>query len=169
MPAKIEHSVSGKPTAHDTSGHASDQDNAVYVFVYGTLRVGEANDIRDVARRHGFPEPRLVGTITVPGTLRDFGDYPGWVPDDKAATRVVGDVYDVAPNLILILDDIEEVYPGRPGLFTRTTLSLPCAGAMFLCMAYPVDPSAAAKQPVIESGDWVAHRRSRSARPNPTP
>lgn len=169
MSAKIKQSVKDKWATHDIRGHANGQDDTMYVFVYGTLRAGEANDIGDVARRHGLPEPRRVETTTVPGTLHDFGDYPGWVPNDEAATLVVGDVYDVAPNLIPILDDIEEVYPGRPGLFTRTTLSLPCAGAMLLCMAYPVDPSVAATRPVIEGGDWVAYRRSGPVRPNPIP
>lgn len=135
---------------------------SVYVFIYGTLRAGESNDIALVARRHELPEPERVGATSVPGTLHDFGDYPGWVPGGHAATRVTGDVYRIAPALVPVLDDIEEVYPGTPGLFIRTTLPVPCAGSTHLCIAYPVDAAAAAGRAVIEGGDWVAHRLART-------
>jgi gamma-glutamylcyclotransferase (GGCT)/AIG2-like uncharacterized protein YtfP len=44
------------------------------VFVYGTLRAGEVNDIRAAATRHGIAPPTLIGTASVRGRLFDFGD-----------------------------------------------------------------------------------------------
>jgi gamma-glutamylcyclotransferase (GGCT)/AIG2-like uncharacterized protein YtfP len=43
------------------------------VFVYGTLRAGEINDISEAAARHDIAEPTLIGTATVRGRLFDFG------------------------------------------------------------------------------------------------
>jgi len=51
-----------------------------YVFVYGTLRPGEINDIVLAAKRHGIAEPTLIGTARVPGRLFDYGDWPGILP-----------------------------------------------------------------------------------------
>ncbi|MFP3186070.1 MAG: gamma-glutamylcyclotransferase family protein, partial [Paraburkholderia sp.] len=47
------------------------------VFVYGTLRAGEINDISQAAARHDIAEPTLLGATTVRGYLFDFGAYPG--------------------------------------------------------------------------------------------
>ena len=63
-----------------------------YVFVYGTLRAGEANDIDHVAARHGIAAPTLLGAAALPGELYDFGTYPGMIAgaagqrrDDRSA------------------------------------------------------------------------------------
>lgn len=53
------------------------------VFVYGTLRAGEVNDIREAAARNEIAEPNLLGTATVRGHLFDFGSYPGLVVDEQ--------------------------------------------------------------------------------------
>ncbi len=41
--------------------------NAIHVFVYGTLRAGEANDLRVAAAKRGIPEPELLGTAMLHG------------------------------------------------------------------------------------------------------
>jgi len=132
-------------------------------FVYGTLRRGEANDILLAAARHGIAAPRLIGTATVRGTLYDFGAYPGLVPD-AAGVLVLGDVYQIEPELIAVLDEIEEVYPGQDGLFLRRQIDLEVKVAgqphTFLCWFYPVTASAVEGRPVIARGDWVAHRQA---------
>jgi len=141
----------------------NDVDGGVYVFVYGTLRAGEINDMAVAAQRHGLPAPQFVGATSVPGTLYDFGDYPGWVPQHPAAVPVAGDVYRIAPSLVAVLDEIEEVYPGQSGLFARIMQSVACAGAAYECIVYPVDAASIRGRPAIPGGDWVAHRLARAA------
>ncbi|MFP3693446.1 gamma-glutamylcyclotransferase, partial [Burkholderia sp. SIMBA_048] len=73
------------------------------VFVYGTLRAGEVNDIRAAAARNDIAEPNLLGSATVRGHLFDFGLYPGLVVDE-AGVEVKGDVYEIDDELIAVLD-----------------------------------------------------------------
>jgi len=140
----------------------------ITVFVYGTLRRGEANDIVSAATRHGIAEPELLGSATVKGVLYDFGGYPGLIPD-PSGTDVLGDVYRIDPALVPVLDEIEDVYPDQQGLFlhqqirvepVRDGLPTPCD-----CLFYPITPAAAAQRLVIEGGDWVVHRKNRDASP----
>jgi gamma-glutamylcyclotransferase (GGCT)/AIG2-like uncharacterized protein YtfP len=140
----------------------SDVNDSVYVFIYGTLRAGEINDMALAAQRHGLPVPQWVGAATVPGTLYDFGDYPGWVPQPQAGAPVAGDIYRIAPALVAVLDEIEEVYPGEAGLFARITLPVAFAGVTYKCIAYPVQAASAKGFPIIEGGDWVAYRQARA-------
>lgn len=99
---------------------------SIYVFVYGTLRAGEINDLAQAARRQGLPPPRHVGAATVPGALVDFGDWPGLIPA-RDGRRVLGDIYEVTPALLGLMDEIEEYEPGRPGCFVRqAVLASPC-------------------------------------------
>jgi gamma-glutamylcyclotransferase (GGCT)/AIG2-like uncharacterized protein YtfP len=130
------------------------------VFVYGTLRAGEINDIRAAAARHDIAAPTLLGTATVRGHLFDFGSYPGLVLDDTG-TLVQGDVYEIHADLVAVLDEIEEVYPGVEGLFVARETTVELDGAGMPCRLYPVLDSAVKGLPEIRSGDWVAYRRSR--------
>lgn len=132
------------------------------VFVYGTLRAGEVNDLNAAARRHGIVAPTLLGTGTVAGRLYDFGSYPGLVPD-AGAGPVAGDIYDVPEALMPVLDEIEEVYPGQATLFVRTGHPVQREGGSVTCLLYPVAETAVAGLPRIDSGDWVAYRRARDA------
>jgi gamma-glutamylcyclotransferase (GGCT)/AIG2-like uncharacterized protein YtfP len=130
------------------------------VFVYGTLRAGEINDIGVAALRHGLDAPRLLGRATLRGQLFDFGAYPGLVPDE-AGEPVVGDVYEIVPRLVAVLDEIEEVYPGVEGLFVARETTIEVDGAPLVCRYYPVTRDAVAGLPRIVPGDWVAYRRAR--------
>ncbi|WP_042886210.1 gamma-glutamylcyclotransferase family protein [Cupriavidus necator] len=130
------------------------------VFVYGTLRAGEVNDLNAAAQRHGIAAPTLLGTATVAGRLYDFGSYPGLVLDDNAGP-VAGDVYDVADALLPVLDEIEEVYPGQATLFVREERDVWHGGHAVTCLLYPVSDAAVAALPRIDGGDWVAYRRAR--------
>ena len=88
-----------------------------HVFVYGTLRAGESNDIHRAAERNaGVADPVLVGSGRIRGRLYDFGAYPGVVLDADASS-VHGDVYRIEDTLVPVLDEIEEVVPGISGLF----------------------------------------------------
>lgn len=131
-----------------------------YVFVYGTLRAGEINDINVAAARHAIAEPRLVGRTSVTGRLFDFGPYPGMFADADAAP-VIGDVYEIDDALVPVLDEIEEVYPGVQGLFLADEVSVEVAGRQMACLFYPVARASVDGRPEIRCGDWIAHRLSR--------
>lgn len=131
-----------------------------FIFVYGTLRSGEANDIHRAAVAHRLPVPLLLGPGTVRGVLVDLGDYPGLIPN-TAAGPVLGEVYEIDPRLIPVLDAIEEVYPGRPSLFLRTVLPVQCGKTSIDCIVYPVHADAVALTIQIAGGDWVRHRLAR--------
>jgi len=134
--------------------------NAIHVFVYGTLRAGEANDLRVAAAKRGIPEPELLGTATLHGRLYDFGAYPGLVLD-PTGTAVRGDVYRIDAALVPVLDEIEEVYPGGDALFLRENHAVMLGSEAVDCIVYPVSPQHIAGRLVITGGDWVAHRLSR--------
>lgn len=148
---------------NDVNNAADSQDDAVHVFVYGTLRAGEINDMMCAAQRHGIAAPVYVGTSTLGGLLYDFGHYPGMVLGVGAAGRVTGDVYRIPAALIPVLDEIEAVYPGEAGLFVREMHDVSCDGASYACIVYPVSESAVGQLPQIPGGDWVAYRRAREA------
>ncbi|HEY3600123.1 MAG TPA: gamma-glutamylcyclotransferase family protein [Paraburkholderia sp.] len=131
-----------------------------YVFVYGTLRSGEVNDIGEAAARRSIVAPTLLGEATVRGRLFDFGTYPGLVPDE-AGIHVKGDVYEIDDRLVAVLDEIEAVYPGEEGLFVPRRVTVGIEGAVFECRYYPVQRDAVKGLPEIGSGDWVAYRRAR--------
>ncbi|BBU27784.1 gamma-glutamylcyclotransferase [Burkholderia sp. THE68] len=135
-----------------------------YVFVYGTLRAGEVNDINRAAERHDIAIPEWLGAAHVHGRLFDFGTYPGLVIDESGAP-IRGDVYRIDDALVPVLDEIEEVYPGVEGLFRshRLHVEVDVEGRKdrIDCLIYPVAAAAATGRPRIESGDWVAHRASR--------
>ena len=134
-----------------------------YVFVYGTLRAGEINDINLAADRHAIARPRHLGLTRLAGRLFDFGTYPGMVaePNVDAQSTVVGDVYEIDDALLPVLDEIEQVYPGVDGLFVSKEVDLEVQGERVACLYYPVAPASVAGRPEIEGGDWVAHRRAR--------
>jgi gamma-glutamylcyclotransferase (GGCT)/AIG2-like uncharacterized protein YtfP len=138
-------------------------DDALYAFVYGTLRAGEINDMTRAAQRHGIAPPALVGTATLGGRLYDFGTYPGMVLAAPASggAQVTGDIYRIPAALVCVLDEIEEVYPGEAGLFVREVQDVAFDGATYPCIVYPVDESAVADLPQIPDGDWVAYRQAR--------
>ncbi|QBQ97760.1 gamma-glutamylcyclotransferase family protein [Paraburkholderia pallida] len=131
-----------------------------YVFIYGTLRAGEINDINLAAARNAIGQPRLVGRTAVAGHLFDFGTYPGMIADPKAAP-VIGEVYEVDDALVAVLDEIEQVYPGVDGMFAAQKVRVEVAGEQLECLFYPVAHHAVKGHPQIHGGDWVAHRLGR--------
>ena len=131
-----------------------------YVFIYGTLRAGEVNDINLAAARNAIGQPRLVGRTAVAGRLFDFGTYPGMIVDAHAAP-VIGEVYEVDEALVAVLDEIEQVYPGVDGLFVARKVNVEVAGEQLECLFYPVAQHAVQGRPQIHGGDWVAHRLAR--------
>jgi gamma-glutamylcyclotransferase (GGCT)/AIG2-like uncharacterized protein YtfP len=133
-----------------------------YVFVYGTLRAGEINDIGVAAARHAITAPRLIGCAAVTGRLYDFGEYPGLVRDETA-NLVRGDVYEIDDALVPVLDQIEGVSPGVDSLFKSREVSVTVGGQILPCFFYPVDDASAQDRTRIDAGDWVGYRLARDA------
>ena len=118
-----------------------------HVFVYGTLRRGEVNDINRLR-----PPPRYVGAARIPGTLYDLGRYPGALLSGEG--WVQGEVYAIAPELEHQLDVIEEVAPVPSGEYLRRQVTVTLDGRDYVCLVYEIAPSRVQGRALIRSGDW---------------
>jgi gamma-glutamylcyclotransferase (GGCT)/AIG2-like uncharacterized protein YtfP len=88
---------------------ASSGDSAVLVFVYGSLRRGEANHPQ-------MAGCRWVGEAELSGLdLYDLGPFPMAVPADDAGSRLQGELYAVDAEQLARLDRFE----GVPRLYER--------------------------------------------------
>jgi len=133
---------------------------SIYVFVYGTLRRGECNDLARAAARAGLPAPRPAGPARVPGALVDFGGWPGLLPAaDGPGVR--GELYEVAPGLLALMDEIEEYTPGAPCCFVRREVAARTPAGTVACQYYPIDPAFRGEARDIDGDDWVAYRLRR--------
>ena len=119
-----------------------------YVFVYGTLRQGQERDINRL-----LPAPLFMSNGQINGTLYDLGSYPG--VRLGGALWVLGEVYQITPELERQLDEIEEVWPQQTGEYARCEVLVQCAGQALVCLVYEVAEVRAKVSRVIKSGDWV--------------
>ena len=126
------------------------QPDSRYVFVYGTLRRGERNDINLLQ-----PAPRYVGMGAVNGTLYQVDWYPGLVLDGRADVQVVGEVYEIAPTLEAVLDRVEEVTAEADSEYFKRELSIDVGGHALPCLVYEINPERVRGKRVIEGGDWI--------------
>ena len=124
------------------------EEGARHVFVYGTLRRGERNDI---ARYR--PLPLFVGTASVNGCLYDLGAYPGIVLGEGG--RVVGEVYRITAEVEAELDILEEVKADGSGEYRKREVPVVTAGQVLKCLVYEIHPERLAGRPGIASGDWL--------------
>ncbi len=122
-----------------------------HVFVYGTLRRGEANDINRLQ-----PAPRWLGPARIRGTLYDLGPYPGALLGGEG--WVEGEVYAITPALEAVLDRIEEVTPEPSGEYQRRQVTLDLDGQRLRCLVYEIDAQRVRGRPRIPSGDWRQRR-----------
>ncbi len=139
---------------------------SIYVFVYGTLRAGEINDLAQAVAKRGLPAAQLVGAASVPGMLVDFGNWPGLIPVADGR-RVRGEVYLVEPALMALMDEIEEYVPGQPCCFVRREIiarleSAERGNTEIRCQYYPIDPTLRGAATDIAGEDWIAHRHGRT-------
>ena len=120
---------------------------ARHVFVYGTLRRGEANDINRLQ-----PPPVFVGQARIRGTLYDLGPYPGVRLGGEG--WVQGEVYAITPELERQLDVIEELAPVPSGEYARREIAVALRGRALMCLVYEIAPARVRGRPRIASGDW---------------
>lgn len=118
------------------------------IFVYGTLRRGESNDLS--SWRAGSAV-RFVGEATIGGELYDCGWYPGVKnPDNFGASDSVvhGEVFEIMEEGVVDrLDD----YEGYPSLYDRTQVVTDGGHRVWVYVfLHDVDP-----EKLIKSGDWT--------------
>lgn len=134
-----------------------------YVFVYGTLRRGEINDIYRLAQHRGLPAPAYLGMSSVPGRMVDFGDWPGLIEQAAPGRRVRGEVYAVDEALLAAMDEVEEYDPAQDTLFVRRGIDLWIGERSLHCQYYPINPGLVGEAVPIDHDDWVAYRLARNA------
>ncbi|MBI5451219.1 MAG: gamma-glutamylcyclotransferase [Gammaproteobacteria bacterium] len=108
------------------------------LFVYGSLRRGEAN-------HHWLAGASLLGAwqSTPAYTMYDLGEYPGITAHGQ--TAIQGEVYQLPPAALARIDMLEEY----PVVYTRRQVTTPFGTAwIYVLVATP------AGRPVIHSGDW---------------
>lgn len=118
------------------------------VFVYGTLLTGECN-----AHRAGRARRQKAWTL---GTVYDTGyRFPAFVK--RGRTRIVGEVLTVDDDGFKSMDWLE----GYPRLYRREQIRIHLVGGgQVLAWVYIMN-DLPKKATVIESGDWVAYRKSK--------
>jgi len=141
-----------------------------HLFVYGTLR---AESGHPMARRLRVGA-KLLGRGSVPGSLYDFGEYPGAVFAPDAKYRVIGDVFMLGPNprLLADLDKYEGIAPEddgaasgpeAEGLFQRVVIEVKLdKGETVEAWTYALKEPPRAR--LIGAGDFIADRRLRASR-----
>lgn len=111
----------------------------VRVFVYGTLRQGQANQTflsgAALLGQHRT-EPRF--------RMLDLGPYPGVVSGGK--TAIHGEVYAIDGRILTLLDRLEDY----PTSYDRQHISTPWGPAFIYLYRGP-----APKGRVVPSGDWL--------------
>jgi gamma-glutamylcyclotransferase (GGCT)/AIG2-like uncharacterized protein YtfP len=126
-----------------------------HVFVYGTLRRGGRNDINRLQ-----PAPRYVGMGEVKGCLYHFDWYPGLTLGGEEAVTVVGEVYEVAPQLEAVLDEIEGIVPGEDSEYFKRDLEIDVEGRPVRCFVYEINPQRVQGRQPIGHGDWIRFHSS---------
>jgi gamma-glutamylcyclotransferase (GGCT)/AIG2-like uncharacterized protein YtfP len=110
------------------------------VFVYGSLRRGQAN--------HALLQgAACAGTaLTLPRyTLVDLGPYPALL--EGGTTAVEGELYDVTQETLALLDQLEE----HPDVYRRGPVALSGGQA---AEAYFLQPQRRQGAPAIPAGRW---------------
>jgi len=125
-----------------------------HLFVYGTLMSHIGHPMHDVLARGA----ERLGEAFVQGRLYDLGRYPGLVLSAAADDRVVGEVYRLRDDgVLLALDDYEGCGPdaAEPTEYVRRVATVTVAGGgTIYAWAYLYNRDASARSP-IASGRYV--------------
>jgi gamma-glutamylcyclotransferase (GGCT)/AIG2-like uncharacterized protein YtfP len=126
-----------------------------HVFVYGTLRRGGRNDINRLQ-----PAPKYLGVGEVKGSLYHFDWYPGLALGGEEAVTVVGEVYEVTPQLETVLDEIEGLVPDERSEYFKRQIQIEVAGRRMPCFLYEINPVRVKDRRPLAHGDWIRFHAS---------
>ena len=132
----------------DDQDRIMQQTEMTRVFVYGTLRRGGRNDIYRYQ-----PLPRFVTNARIRGRLYHLGRYPGLALGQ--GDWVQGEVYEVAPSVLVQLDHLEGLLPQPTGEYHRRSVRVDTPSGTLQCLLYEIDPSRIQGRALIEHGDWL--------------
>lgn len=152
--------IAGQDAPRANNQHTRPGARRIAIFVYGTLRQGEINDLALAAARAGLAAPRRLGHAQVPGTLYDFGDWPGLLAHPDGGP-VQGDVYLVDDALLALMDEIEEYQPAGGSCFMRRSVRVRMDDRELDCQYYPVDPAHLGNAVPTQATDWIEYRKAR--------
>jgi gamma-glutamylcyclotransferase (GGCT)/AIG2-like uncharacterized protein YtfP len=119
-----------------------------HVFVYGTLRRGDANDITKLT-----PAPVYRGDSQISGTMYLLGSYPGVTLGGFGI--VIGEVYAITEPLERLLDGIESEYPAQVDEYAKRDIEVSVNGQILDCIVYEINSAYIQGKPRIASGDWL--------------
>lgn len=139
------------PQSPATSASPSHGAPLRHVFVYGTLRRGDDNDINRMR-----PAPEFIGLARIEGVLHHLGAYPG--VRLRPGAQVVGEVYAISAAVEAQLDVLEMVAPEPTGEYAKREIAVEVAGRSLPCIVYEIGVPHSAGKPVIACGDWVLGR-----------
>jgi gamma-glutamylcyclotransferase (GGCT)/AIG2-like uncharacterized protein YtfP len=121
------------------------------VFVYGTLRKSDSNDITKL-----IPSPVYIGNSQISGNMYHLGGYPGVTLG--GANVIVGEVYAITEPLERLLDGIESEYPAQADEYDKRDIQVLVNNQMLDCIVYEINTAYIQGKPQITNGDWVKSR-----------
>ena len=131
--------------------------NKQLVFVYGTLRRGEAG-----AMSIRFPRSKFIADAEVSGSLYDLGAYPGLLLNE-ASSLVIGEVYEVDDETLNKLDDFE-----ASSHYWRKQVEISLGTHRRTCWVYEPNPEFYSRRTLITSGDWIEYAKMKTDWPGDT-
>jgi gamma-glutamylcyclotransferase (GGCT)/AIG2-like uncharacterized protein YtfP len=125
--------------------------NKHLVFIYGTLRRGEAGSMSI-----RFPNSKFIGDAKVNGSLYDLGAYPGLLLNESNSV-VTGEVYEVDDETLKELDDFE-----GSSHYLRKQFEVSLGTERRVCWTYEPNPEFYSPAKLITSGDWIEYARTKT-------
>ena len=122
-----------------------------HVFVYGTLRKGDSNDITKLT-----PAPVYIGNSIIKGNMYHLGGYPGVILGGSG--HIMGEVYAITEPLERLLDGIESEYPAQANEYAKRELTIVMDEQSLACIVYEINTTYIKDKPQIMSGDWIKNR-----------
>jgi gamma-glutamylcyclotransferase (GGCT)/AIG2-like uncharacterized protein YtfP len=129
--------------------------NKHLVFVYGTLRRGDAGSMSV-----RFPGSTFVDDAKVSGSLYDLGAYPGLLLNESKSL-VMGEVYEVDDELLNQLDEFE-----ASSHYLRKQVEISTGTSSRRCWVYEPDPQFYSFRTLITSGDWIEYAKTKTDWPD---
>jgi gamma-glutamylcyclotransferase (GGCT)/AIG2-like uncharacterized protein YtfP len=119
-----------------------------HIFVYGTLRRGDANDITKL-----IPTPVHIGDTKIKGRMYHLGGYPGITLG--GGNSIIGEVYAITEPLERLLDGIESEYPAQADEYHKRDIEVAVDGLLLDCIVYEINSAYIQGKALISSGDWL--------------